>query len=94
MMPNVKEIILLFGTTESRLGYYATMMDCILIARCSSLEISTIDANILSCFNNGSIHDISDIYDKFTEVCMLDTLRPPEYWTYLFHFPLKYEIIN
>ena len=91
MMPNVEKIISQFGYPESRQEYYDTMMDHIATARLTRSEILNIDKGVLWCYQKGWINNINDLYENFTQVCMLDSIRPLEYWTYLFHLPMKYE---
>ena len=52
-------------------------------------EIASVDDGIGWYYENGDIQSMSDVFEYFIQICMLDKRRPLEYWYYLFGLKLE-----
>ena len=88
-MMHVKSILLAYGPVDIRNEYYNTILRYMAIARMTTEEARFVDDGIEWYSKNGYIQSMSDLFDYFVQICMLDKRRPLEYWSYLFGLKIR-----
>lgn len=65
---------------------YIDLMNWVIrVARLTPAELALVDMYLYGMFAECRTTTILTLYDYFTEACYGATIRPPQYWNYIFN---------
>ena len=87
-MNRTKAILEKFEGPFMQREYLQSITSIIRISRMTKEEQVEVDIGIQYCYDQGWINELNDVYEHFTQICMIERQRPLEYWSWLFKIPL------